>query len=412
LILKHDLIKNVAALSVLQGVSYLLPLITLPYLTRTLGVEEWGRVTFVQLIIGYFCLVTNWGFPWSSARKVAIARNSNAHLSEIFAVTWTAQWFIAIISVFVLLLLVAVVPFFQKDRVLYIYGVGLVISGVMFPSWFLAGLERMQVMASIQIFARIVSVPLVFVFIHDKDDSPMIIAIGAITSLISGLWMMLWIKFKLEIFLVIPTPIKVWREIRESSVIFLSTIWISAYTTLIPTVLGIVAGHEAVGFYNLADRIRNVGQGFIGPVSQALFPRMNYLFANDSLNAKRLLLRSGLIISSISGLVSLSLWVAAEPIVVMLGGRDFLPASNVLRWLAPLPFVIGISSIASLQILIPMHRERNFHFVVFIGAMVSLLTLHLLVLDKGAVGAGQAMLIVESIVCVGMWINARNALMK
>ena len=50
---------NVAALMSVQALGYLIPMITLPYVTRVLGATGWGSVAWTQVVIGYFILLTN-----------------------------------------------------------------------------------------------------------------------------------------------------------------------------------------------------------------------------------------------------------------------------------------------------------------------------------------------------------------
>lgn len=398
------LLHNIAALGSVQAASILLPLITLPYVTRMLGIEAWGRLAFVQIVLGYFTLITNWGFQWSTTRKVAALRGDLPKLSGIFMATWVAQWFLALVVSAVLLLMIAVVPFFQKDAVLYLYGIGLIISGVLFPSWFLNGLEQMKAVAAIQITARVAAVPLIFLLIRSPSDAPLMIAIGAAGGLLSGVLTILWLKKNIALNWQRPNFLQVWEELKEGGAIFASTVWIGLYTTLTPLILGVVVGPVAVGYYALADRARQGAQSMLGPVSQALFPRMSYLFAHDPKQARHLLKCSGIGIAGVSGVVSLALWLGAEPIVRLLGGQSFLPASEVLIWLAPLPFVIGLSNLFGVQVMLPKQKNKAFNLILGVAGALSLCMILPLILWKGAEGAAINTFLTECYITVTMGI--------
>src|SRR5437879_13462413 len=97
------LLHNIAALGSLQIANYILGLVTIPIVTRALGVESWGHVAFAQVVLNYFIWVTNWGFYLSATRKVAANRGNIAALSEIFMGTWAAQWALGLLVIGALL---------------------------------------------------------------------------------------------------------------------------------------------------------------------------------------------------------------------------------------------------------------------------------------------------------------------
>ena len=398
----QKLLHNIAALGSVQVANLLLPLITLPYVTRVLGVEAWGKVAFAQVILSYFALITNWGFIWSATRKVAAIRDDLPQLSAVFMATWVAQWGLALATSAVLLLLIAFVPFFQNDAILYLYGIALVISGVLFPAWFLNGLECMKAVAAIQIAARVAVVPCIFLFIHDPGDAPLIIAFAAASGLLSGALTIFWIRKNIALHWQRPTGFAIWQELKEGSALFGSTLWVGLYSTFTPIILGVIAGPIAVGYYALADRARQAAQSALGPVSQAMFPRMSNLFAHDPHQAKRLFNQTGWGIAGLAGLVSLGLWLGADPIVHLLAGQNFAPASGVLRWLAPLPFVIALSNLFGVQVMLPNHKNKAFNLILGVAGALSLVIIFPLILWKGAEGAAINTFLIECFVTIAM----------
>ncbi|MFX6230866.1 hypothetical protein ABTF44_22995, partial [Acinetobacter baumannii] len=64
----------------------------------------------------------------------------------------------------------------------------------------------------------------------------------------------------------------------------------------------------------------------------------------DPLLARSMLRRSGAAIFSISVVISVALFVAADHLVTLVGGPAFMPAGRVLGWLAMLPVVMSFST--------------------------------------------------------------------
>ena len=51
---------------------YLVPLLTLPYLTRVLGAEIYGQVVLLTAFTSYFQLLIEFGFNLSAATSVSV----------------------------------------------------------------------------------------------------------------------------------------------------------------------------------------------------------------------------------------------------------------------------------------------------------------------------------------------------
>lgn len=396
------LLHNIAALGSVQVISYLLPLITLPYVTRVLGVEAWGKLALVQVVLGYFSMFTNWGFGWSGTRKVAGVRDDHLKLSEVFMSIWAAQWLLAVFAALVLATLILTVPFFQSYWPFYVFGLAGIFTTLLFPVWFLTGLERMKQVAAIQIGSRLVGLPLIFLFVKTSNDAPLMIGIGVATALLGGILTLIWIQKDLKLHWHLPGWQRVFAELKESGSIFASTVWISLYTTLTPTILAIVAGPVAVGYYSLADKARLLAQSALSPISQALFPRMSHLFKTDQAQARQLLHRSAKFIVLLSAGASITLWLLAEYIVILLAGEQFRPAVAVLHWLAPLPFVISLSNIFGVQVMLPNQKTVAFNRILSAVGALSLMLIYPLIEWHGAIGASINTLIAESVVTISM----------
>jgi O-antigen/teichoic acid export membrane protein len=396
------LVQNAGALSLVQAMAYLTPLVTLPYLTRILGAQEWGRLAWAQVILGYFAIVTDWGLSWSGVRKVAALRNDNAALSESFCAGWAVQWALCAAALVVLGGLALYAPFFAPFRAYSLALASAIVAGVLFPSWLLVGLERMREVAVVQLIIRASAVPLILFFVKAPDDGPRVIFATTAAALAGGVGALIWMRSHLALDWRWPR----WTTIREifveSGAMFFSRVWIVLYTSLAPTILGAMDGAAAVGQFVLADKLRAAAQSLLTPVSQALFPRMSYLFAHDRPAALNLLRRSGKLITLVSGATSLALFALAGPIILLAGGRDFVAATVVLRWLAPLPLIIAGSNFFGVQMMLPNRMTRAFNRIYAATGALSLAMIGAWVAWRGAEGAAINMLLSEGFVTAAM----------
>lgn len=393
---------NIAALGAVQIAGYLFPLITTPYVTRVLGAEAWGTVALVQIVIGYFILVINWGFGWSGTRKIAAYRDDITLIFDIFWATWYAQWLLCFGTILVLCLAVLFIPFFKQHSIFFLWGISGIISSAMFPIWFLNGMECMKQVATVQIATRAASIPLIFLFVHGPSDAPFMIAISGATGIIGGLLSLRWIRTNLGLTWRFPSRSSILAELGEGATIFASTVWISLYTSLTPTILGLLAGNVAVGHYVLADKVRQLVQGALSPISQALFPKLSQLFKADIRQARILLLRSSKWVVFFSSGASLAIWLLAEDIVLLLAGEGFRSAAGVLKWMAPLPLIISLSNIFGVQVMLPTQQTIAFNRILGMAGALSLCLIVPLIIWQGETGAAMNTLITECFVTITM----------
>ena len=84
-LLKKKAVKNGAWLYLLQFFNTVVPLLTLPYITRILGVKQYGIFSIAINIIGYYQVVVEYGFAMSATRKVVLSDKNADLLSKIFS---------------------------------------------------------------------------------------------------------------------------------------------------------------------------------------------------------------------------------------------------------------------------------------------------------------------------------------
>lgn len=350
--------NNILALSVVQLSNYIIPLITLPYLTRVLGLEAYGKIAFAQVLMVYFILFTDYGFSWSATRKISTHRTDRAYISRVFVGTWAAQWLLILGAATLASILVWTSTRLRPDAWLYAAAFTAVLGNALFPIWFLQGLERLQVVASLQLVTRLLALIPIFLFVKQPADAVYVPAIQGGGVMLGGVLALGWIKQKNLVDWHWPHWRAVVQELGEGLPLFSTRLSISFYTTLIPLTLGWIAGPIALAHYNLADKIRTAVQSLLGPLSQALYPRMVSLFTTDKSAAVHLLRRSFFAVSMIAGSASIMLWLLADHLVVLLGGEEFLPAGSVLRWLAFCPLALALSNLFGVQTLIAMGKHK------------------------------------------------------
>ena len=368
-----SVIKNIAALVGVQGANYIIPLITLPYLVKVLGPIGYGGLNFSLAFIQYFSLLADYGFNLSITKQISVMQNNKEKISELFWTAMLCKLGLAMLGFVILILFIYSFSKIAEYSTILICSYTVVIGNILFPVWLFQGMEKMGTIAIANITAKLMAVPLIFAFVNASSDAWLAGLITGITTVGAGIIALIairkfnWINWQK------PTWQGVKRELGHGWHIFLSTAAISLYTVTITVILGIIAGPVAVGYYTAADKIRQAVQGVIAPVSQAIYPRINALMAKDKLMAFSTIRKLLLIQGCGTFVLSLLLFIFSEPIILLAYDSTYTNSIIVLKWLAWLPFVVGLSNVLGIQTLLVLGLNKVFSRILIVSGMLSLL---------------------------------------
>ncbi len=267
-----DLIENFASLYILQITNILIPLITLPYLVRVLGVEKFGLVSFAQVFAMFFVMFVDFGFTLSIVRLISIHADDHKKVSEIFSSVILAKLFLIGVAFVVMFLIVESVDRFSHDKMLYFYMFGIVIGQGLFPVWFFQGMQRMRYITLLNFVVKLLFLVLIFLLIHHSDDYlmyPILLSAGYLSVLPLAFYL---IKKQFGVVFAFPKIDRVVYYMRYSSHFFVSRIAVRMYEGGGLLVVGLIAPDTVVGYYAIADKLRGAITSLYSPISQTLYP--------------------------------------------------------------------------------------------------------------------------------------------
>ena len=401
---KKTLFENFVALSVLQGANYILPLITLPYLVRVLGPERFGLVAFAQAFVGYFQILTNYGFNLSSTREISIFRNDLKKISEIFSAVFIIQLLLLLLSFVLLSIIIIIFAKFRADSLLYFFTFGIIIGNVLFPAWFFQGVESMKYITVLNVIAKLIFTVAIFIFIRNQNDYIYVALLNSLGFIIAGI-IALWIifyKFKIEF--KIPHISMIKHQLTQGWYIFLSTVAISLYTISNTFILGLLTNNTIVGYYSGAEKIIKAIQGLMGPLNQSIYPYMSKI-AQESKEKLISFAQKLVAIIGIIGLIgSIMLYIVAGFIVKILLGPQYYQSILVLRILSFVPLIVALSNIFGIQVMLPLGFNKAFSNILVIASLMNILLLLLFIPHYFHLGTAFSVVITELFVTITMYV--------
>lgn len=392
----------------MQAANYLLPLITLPYLVRVLGPSDYGLVAFAQAFIGYFGIFTDYGFNLTATREIAIGRDDMDKVSRVFFSVLAVKIIFLLVSLCIISAVIFISGRFSGQAELCYFTFGTVIGQAMFPVWFFQGMEKMRYITVLNLLSRFIYTVCIFVFIRKASDYiyvPLVISSGQIIAAVIAL-RVVFARFDIRFYM--PKAGDIARQLSEGFHVFISNAAISLYTTSSVFILGLFAAPMVVGYYAAAEKIVRALQNLLSPAFTTIYPYISRLAAESKERAIKFIRKSALIIGIFYFAVSVGTFVFARYAVALLLGSGYGSSVVILRILAFLPFIIGMSNIFGLQTMLPFNYKKQFSAIYIAAGLLNIIFAFTLVLMYNAVGISVAVLLSESFVAVSMFLFLRR----
>lgn len=398
--LRHPVFGNAVALYGVQLANLLLPLATVPFLSRVLGPERWGLVIFAQSFAAWMSIIIQYGFRLSATREIAQNHDRRDHIADVASGVISAQLMLSAVLGLASIGAYLWVPTFHRGGLLLLGSVGLSLALGLNPVWYFQGVERLRRPAAITVLGSALSAVGIFALVDAASSASLVIFVkaggAAVTSSINLLLLAREVPIRR------PGLKATVGALRRGLSMFLFQGSVSLYTSANEFMLGLLATPAAVSFFGSANRLSRAALGMISPLSNALYPRMNRLVVEDSKRASRVMLLTLIAFfvgGSLGGLMIA--WLAPWLVHVVLG-KGYETAIPVLRILAALLPIVALSNVLGIQWMLPHGMDRPFNGIIMSAGAFNILLAVILAPHFGAIGMAIAVVVSEGYVTLAM----------
>jgi len=398
---QNDLVRNILGLSGIQVTAILVPLVTIPYLTRVLGPSSWGLLAFAQAFGGYLLLVIDYGFSLSATREIARFQDDREKVAEILSDVLGAKVFLAAVGLAASLIALKFVPYFREHPILLWAAFCWSVCQGFNMLWYFQGMERVGPYAKLDVTTKVLAAIGIFVFVRQPGDDWKVLGLQAAMALVSA-GVAMGIVYA-ETSFAFPRPASAWQALRMGWTMFFFRSSVSLYTVGNAFVLGLFASTTAVGYYAAAEKLSRAAFAALNPVNQAVYPRVVRLVHRVPLEAARLVKRTLGLMGIAGGSLSVLLFAFAPWIVRVILGKNYYPVVPMLEVLAFLPLLIGVSGAFGLLWMLPLGMDRPFNIVILTAGLLNLVLAIVLAPAYSGQGMAWAVVTAELYVTIAMY---------
>ena len=375
----------------------LLPLLTTPYLSRVLGVENIGIYGFTNSNVTYFVLFGCLGTTLYGQREIAYVQDDKEKQSKVFY----EIFFVKLISMFISILLYGF-SFCLDGKLSLYYQILLIylVANVFDISWYLQGIEEFDKTVIRNLIVKVLSIILIFVLVKKPDDLWIYFTIFAGSELLGNITMWIYVPKYLN------KPnfkkLNLKKHLKPILMLFIPQIAIKVYTVLDKTMIGVISGNmNDVGFYEQGQNIVRALIVIITAYGTVMASRIAYTYKNSDKKETIKYLKSSFRFSWLLGIpLMLGTIAVADKLVPWFFGDGYDPVSNIIKFTSPLIIAIGLNNVLGMQYLVPIGRQKDFTTAVVIGALSNFVLNNILIRLFGTIGAVIASVLAETIILI------------
>lgn len=398
--------------NVLLAISQVLfPLITFPYLARTLGPEHIGVINFAESFAKYFILLAALGIPIYGVREIAKQSKNTSILSKTFSEIFLINLLGTFLLAIVFLGLICFVPQLQMEKELFYWALGYFVLQVFQLEWFFTGMNQFKFIAVRSFIIRFLFIAAVFIFIRTKEDYVnyfiMQLGLTIVLALLNGKKLFELLALRTIAF----KSLEFKKHLKPMALLFLTIFTISVYFSLDTILLGFLADNQSVGYYASALKLNRLFIAVLSAISVAMFPNLVSLYhqgLKDVFIEK--IEQCTYLAMSISIPLVLGITLCAPELIELLLGAHFERTILPLQITAPLIFIISLSGIFGFQVLSAVGKDRAIFIAALIGMLISIVAAIAWVPMYKEVGAAYTILLTEFAVALAFFLFAKSHL--
>jgi O-antigen/teichoic acid export membrane protein len=354
---KKSIKFNAILNSVRTILNLLFPLITFPYVSRVLTVDELGKYNFSSSIISYFLLLAALGIDKYAVREGTKYRDDRGKIGQFASEIFTINIVSTLVSYGFLFLYLL----FSQKAQNYITCIIILSFQIVFTTigteWLYVIYEEYTYITIRSILFKIISMAMLFVFVRQPGDYLKYAAITVLASVGSNI--LNFIHGKKICDLHITFKFEWMKKLVPILIIFASNVAIQIYVSSDTTMLGYLANDYVVGIYGVSTKIYNAIIPVLAAALTVTIPRFSFYVGRhmkeeyDSLMLKVSNTLFVIIFPTIVGLIMLS-----RNIVLIIGGSKYEPSKASLTILSVAIFFSIFSMLFNQCALIPYKREK------------------------------------------------------
>lgn len=393
-----NLLKNYIynLISIITGI--LFPFFTFPYISRVLGPDYFGKISFTQSFVSYFTLLSVFGATGYALKELSKVKDEPEKFSYIFTEIMFISFISGVLAFFLGLLLMSKNSKLLLEKKIFIIFLFPTLFSFMNLDYIFIIFENHKRRTIRMILLKMISIILILYLIKNKEDYILYSLILVIPEILARIIDFLSIRKKIA-FKFSFSRIK--KHIKTMIFIFGFLLSSTVYINIDATMIGYMSTDFNVGLYSTSNKLVKIIVPIICCLGTIIYPKIVQAIKNkkeeEIFNYIRLFFKFTFFLS----IPAIFLLIHnSKEIIVLISGEQYKEAYKIMNILTPTLLLSPIAIFMGAQILNPNDKEKTVLKVSLVAVAINIILNYILIPKYIGIGAAIATLMTEFVVCV------------
>lgn len=396
--MNNKTLKKNALYNILRTLATILfPLITFPYVSRILSVENLGKINYGLSIVNYFSLLAALGISVYAVREGAKLKNNRKIFENFVSEVFTINIISTIFSYAILFFCLTYIKQFQNYRILILIQSMVIFFTTIGIDWVNTIYEDFKYIAVRSILIQFCSLLAMLIFVRKSDDYYKYAFINTFITVANNIANLIYCRRYCKLKLVIKK--RILKHIKPILIFFANNIAIQIYVSADTTMLGWLVGDYYTGLYSASVKFYSMVKQIFVSFYTVFIPRLALAYTLKKEREYKLLIEkivNYIILFAVPSMVGMI--CISKELLVLFCGEKYIYANISLKILSIALLFALFGGIITSCINVTISKEKDNLIATCIAAGLNILLNVLLIPKYKDAGAALTTLFSEAIV--------------
>ncbi|PSB83907.1 flippase [Photobacterium damselae subsp. damselae] len=380
-------INNIFNISAIELLGLLIPIVTMPILTRSLGADLYGGYLLFTAVMIFGQTIIDYGVQYTGVRDAARANNNEIKLKDIFQRYQGVRAFFFVVYLIVIIVYSQLLSDDSSSYYILHYGTIYLLGYFLCCSWFYQAISETRRLMIAMVIPKLINLLVVVIFIRDQNDIEILYLVTSCTVLMTGLYLSLYLFYTRGYDLFRVGMLK--NDILSGFDVFIGILAPNLYNALPTIIMGSLYNSSQFALFAIASRICSIISMLQGVLSKAIYP----FLSSSKVSYLKEIIIANIIISAPLVLI---LYFFSNELLSFFFGDDF--SENLyLKVMLIGMFFYSISNSIVIGFILPMKFDNVYKKISLIVSFISAGVAIVMIYNFGLLGGAVTLTIARTL---------------